>query len=102
MVLSCFVIQSVLLFSHYEIKATLWGDRAAEFTVHKVYDAAEKKPVVILLVGTLPKTYQGIFTIEITCTPLTESQTISLLLFHRTRVFELQRCLPVVLQPTYP
>jgi hypothetical protein len=33
----------------------LWRNRAAEFTVHEVYDATEKNPMVILLVGTLPK-----------------------------------------------
>jgi hypothetical protein len=48
------MMQATLLFSHYEVKA-LWRNRATEFTVHEVYDATKKNPMVILLVGTLPK-----------------------------------------------
>ncbi|KAJ1262209.1 hypothetical protein BS78_09G089300 [Paspalum vaginatum] len=45
--------------SHYEIKVTLWGQRASAFTLDNVYDPDEAKPIVVLLVGTLVKTYQG-------------------------------------------
>ncbi|KAJ1270376.1 hypothetical protein BS78_06G048300 [Paspalum vaginatum] len=45
--------------SYFEIKVTLWGHRASSFTIDTVYDPNESKPVVVLLVGTIVKTYQG-------------------------------------------
>ncbi|CAN6174122.1 unnamed protein product [Urochloa humidicola] len=45
--------------SGFEIQVTLWGQRATEFTVIEVYNNEEAKPVVVLLVGCLMKSYRA-------------------------------------------
>ncbi|KAJ1256523.1 hypothetical protein BS78_K009400 [Paspalum vaginatum] len=45
--------------SYSEMKVTLWGNRASAFTLDGVYDPNEAKPIIVLLVGTLAKNYQG-------------------------------------------
>ncbi|WVZ54141.1 hypothetical protein U9M48_004992, partial [Paspalum notatum var. saurae] len=45
--------------SYFEIKVSLWGHRAASFTIDTIYDPNESKPIVVLLVGTIVKTFQG-------------------------------------------
>lgn len=42
-----------------EVKVTLWGQRATEFTIDDIYDANNPKPVVVLFVGCLMKTFMG-------------------------------------------
>lgn len=50
----CFVI-----YSYSEIKITLWGQRAAAFSTDGIYDRALAKPITVLFVGGLMKSYQG-------------------------------------------
>ncbi|WVZ92226.1 hypothetical protein U9M48_038309 [Paspalum notatum var. saurae] len=45
--------------SYFEIKVTLWGHRASAFMIDAVYNADEPKPIIVLLVSALAKTYQG-------------------------------------------
>ncbi|KAJ1259649.1 hypothetical protein BS78_10G172100 [Paspalum vaginatum] len=45
--------------THFEIKVTLWGDRASSFDIDAIYDPNESEPIVVLLVGTVVKTYIG-------------------------------------------
>lgn len=40
------------------MKITLWGERAAAFSIDGVYNRAEGKPIVVLFVGGLMKFYQ--------------------------------------------
>ncbi|WVZ92227.1 hypothetical protein U9M48_038309 [Paspalum notatum var. saurae] len=44
---------------YFEIKVTLWGHRASAFMIDAVYNADEPKPIIVLLVSALAKTYQG-------------------------------------------
>ncbi|WVZ89482.1 hypothetical protein U9M48_035883 [Paspalum notatum var. saurae] len=44
--------------SYFEIKVTLWGHRASAFMIDAVYNADEPKPIIVLLVSALAKTYQ--------------------------------------------
>ncbi|KAG0516851.1 hypothetical protein BDA96_09G037800 [Sorghum bicolor] len=57
--------------SYSEIKITLWGERAAAFTTDGVYDASVAKPITVLFVGGLMKSYLGtlclIFSLPISC-----------------------------------
>jgi hypothetical protein len=46
--------------SYSEMKVTLWGQRAAAFNTDGVYNSAEAKPILVLFVGGLMKSYQGI------------------------------------------
>jgi hypothetical protein len=41
------------------MKITLWGHRAAAFSIDDVYSRDEAKPIVVLFVGGLMKSYQG-------------------------------------------
>lgn len=43
--------------SYSEMKVTLWGQRAAAFTTDGVYDSVQAKPIVVLFVGGLVKSY---------------------------------------------
>jgi len=45
--------------SYSEIKITLWGHRAAAFNTDGVYNRTEAKPIIVLFVGGLMKSYQG-------------------------------------------
>ncbi|XP_062181912.1 uncharacterized protein LOC133886197 isoform X1 [Phragmites australis] len=45
--------------SNVEIKLTLWGQRAAEFTIDEVYNEEQGKPIVVLIVGNLMKSFAG-------------------------------------------
>ncbi|CAN6165639.1 unnamed protein product [Urochloa humidicola] len=45
--------------SGLQIQVTLWGQRATQFTVEDVYDSANPRTVIVLLVGCLMKNYQG-------------------------------------------
>lgn len=45
--------------SYSEIKITLWGQRATAFTTAGVYNASDAKPIVVLFVGGLMKSFQG-------------------------------------------
>ncbi|XP_062182255.1 uncharacterized protein LOC133886584 isoform X3 [Phragmites australis] len=45
--------------SNAEVKLTLWGQRAAEFTIDEVYNEEESKPIVMLVVGNLMKSFAG-------------------------------------------
>ncbi|XP_066316178.1 uncharacterized protein [Miscanthus floridulus] len=45
--------------SYSEIKITLWGQRATAFSTEGVYDSNEAKPIVVLFVGGLVKSFQG-------------------------------------------
>ncbi|XP_062227444.1 uncharacterized protein LOC133925583 [Phragmites australis] len=45
--------------SNAEIRLTLWGRRAAEFSIDSIYNEEQAKPVVVLIVGSLMKTYAG-------------------------------------------
>ncbi|WVZ78714.1 hypothetical protein U9M48_026377, partial [Paspalum notatum var. saurae] len=45
--------------SYFEIKVSLWGHRASAFAVGPAYDPNASKPIVVLLVGTIVKTYRG-------------------------------------------
>ncbi|XP_062227408.1 replication factor A protein 1-like [Phragmites australis] len=45
--------------SSAEIKLTLWGQRATEFNIDEVYNEEETTPIIVLIVGTLMKTYRG-------------------------------------------
>ncbi|CAD6257799.1 unnamed protein product [Miscanthus lutarioriparius] len=45
--------------SYSEIKITLWGQRATTFSTEGVYDSNEAKPIVVLFVGGLVKSFQG-------------------------------------------
>jgi hypothetical protein len=49
------------------MKVTLWGQRAAAFTTDGVYDSVQSKPVIVLFVGGLVKSYQGMFCLLIAC-----------------------------------
>lgn len=42
------------------MKITLWGHRVASFSINDVYNHDEAKPIVVLFVGGLMKSYQGI------------------------------------------
>ncbi|XP_066394885.1 uncharacterized protein [Miscanthus floridulus] len=44
--------------SYSEMKVTLWGQRAAAFNTDAVNGGAEDKPIVVLFVGGLVKSYQ--------------------------------------------
>ncbi|CAO2037473.1 unnamed protein product [Urochloa humidicola] len=46
--------------SGLETQVTLWGQRATQFTVVEVYNEGDAKPVVILVVGCLMKSYRDI------------------------------------------
>ncbi|CAN6324103.1 unnamed protein product [Urochloa humidicola] len=46
--------------SGLETQLTLWGQRAEEFTINGVYNSEEPKPVIVLFVGCLMKTYRSI------------------------------------------
>ncbi|WVZ54142.1 hypothetical protein U9M48_004992, partial [Paspalum notatum var. saurae] len=39
--------------SYFEIKVSLWGHRAASFTIDTIYDPNESKPIVVLLANTI-------------------------------------------------
>jgi hypothetical protein len=41
------------------MKITLWGHRAAAFSIDDVYSRDEAKPIVVLFVGGIMKSYQG-------------------------------------------
>ncbi|WVZ89404.1 hypothetical protein U9M48_035817 [Paspalum notatum var. saurae] len=45
--------------SYFEIKVSLWGHRASAFTIDTIHNPSESKPIVVLLVGTVVKTFQG-------------------------------------------
>ncbi|XP_062190822.1 uncharacterized protein LOC133894069 isoform X3 [Phragmites australis] len=45
--------------SNLEIRLTLWGQRAAEFTIDAIYNEEQPEPIIILVVGTLMKSYSG-------------------------------------------
>ncbi|KAJ1280343.1 hypothetical protein BS78_04G224700 [Paspalum vaginatum] len=45
--------------SNTDMKVTLWGHRASDFTIHDVYNAEDPRHVVVLLVGCLMKSFQG-------------------------------------------
>lgn len=45
--------------SYSEMKVTLWGQRAAAFTTDGVYDSVQAKPIIVLFVGGLVKSYRG-------------------------------------------
>ncbi|XP_062201309.1 replication factor A protein 1-like isoform X2 [Phragmites australis] len=45
--------------SNVEVKLTLWGQRAAEFTIDEIYNEEEGKPIVLLVVGNLMKSFAG-------------------------------------------
>lgn len=47
------------ILSYSEMKITLWGQRATAFTTDGVYSSSEAKPIVVLFVGGLMKSYQG-------------------------------------------
>ncbi|CAO2035273.1 unnamed protein product [Urochloa humidicola] len=42
-----------------ELRLTLWGTKAAEFSIDNVYSADNPKPIVTLFVGCLMKTFMG-------------------------------------------
>ncbi|XP_062220897.1 uncharacterized protein LOC133920180 isoform X2 [Phragmites australis] len=45
--------------NNVEIKLTLWGQRATEFTIDEIYNEEQATPIVILVVGNLMKTFAG-------------------------------------------
>lgn len=45
--------------SYSEMKITLWGERATAFTTEGVYSSSEAKPIVVLVVGGLMKSFRG-------------------------------------------
>jgi len=45
--------------SYSEMKVSLWGEGAAAFNTDAVNNGAEDKPIVVLFVGGLMKSYQG-------------------------------------------
>ncbi|XP_062198838.1 replication factor A protein 1-like [Phragmites australis] len=45
--------------SNLQVRLTLWGQRATEFTIDDIYNEEEARPIVILIVGSLMKTYAG-------------------------------------------
>lgn len=47
--------------SGYQINVVLWGDRATAFDAEEVLAIGQTGPVFVLFVGTLVKTYEGLF-----------------------------------------
>ncbi|XP_062194097.1 replication protein A 70 kDa DNA-binding subunit D-like isoform X2 [Phragmites australis] len=45
--------------NNVEVKLTLWGQRATQFTIDEIYNEQQATPVVILVVGNLMKTFAG-------------------------------------------
>jgi hypothetical protein len=65
----CFYLHSHCVYgcSYSEMKVTLWGQRAAAFTTDGVYDSTQAKPIVVLFVGGLMKSYQSMFYLLVAC-----------------------------------
>ena len=90
----------LFIHSNAEIRLTLWGRRAAEFSIDSIYNEEQAKPVVVLIVGSLMKTYAGNHTTTHNNNNsfTMKNQHSHFVRFNRSRIFEREYRMSLVFQ----
>lgn len=53
------------VYSNYEMKLNLWGQRASEFDSDQICQLSQDHPVIVIFVGMLMKSYKGTIRFEL-------------------------------------